>query len=56
GGGCRRALELFSKMHANGLVASEFTLVGVINVCSDGCCSDGSAVGVVSKCREVEIV
>ncbi|PWA84194.1 tetratricopeptide repeat (TPR)-like superfamily protein [Artemisia annua] len=36
GGDCRKALELFSKMHANGLVASEFTLVGVINACSDG--------------------
>nr|XP_043631402.1 pentatricopeptide repeat-containing protein At2g33680 [Erigeron canadensis] len=36
GGDCRKALGMFSKMHLNGLVASEFTLVGVINACSDG--------------------
>ncbi|KAI3520041.1 hypothetical protein L1887_09262 [Cichorium endivia] len=36
GGDCKKALTLFSKMHFNGLVASEFTLVGVINACSDG--------------------
>nr|GEX61576.1 hypothetical protein [Tanacetum cinerariifolium] len=41
GGDCRKALELFSKMHANGLVASEFTLVGVINACSDGYVQNG---------------
>ncbi|KAL9999155.1 putative tetratricopeptide-like helical domain superfamily [Helianthus debilis subsp. tardiflorus] len=36
GGDHKKALELFSKMHFNGLVASEFTLVGVLNACSDG--------------------
>ncbi|KAJ0470586.1 putative tetratricopeptide-like helical domain superfamily [Helianthus annuus] len=36
GGDHKKALELFSKMHFNGLVASEFTLVGVLNACSEG--------------------
>ncbi|KVI09727.1 Pentatricopeptide repeat-containing protein [Cynara cardunculus var. scolymus] len=36
GGDCRKALTLFSKMHFCGLIASEFTLVGVLNACSDG--------------------
>ncbi|GKA70695.1 pentatricopeptide repeat-containing protein [Tanacetum coccineum] len=45
-----KALELFSKMHANGLVASEFTLVGVINACSDG-----SAVGEETKAHAYSI-
>ncbi|XP_076925689.1 pentatricopeptide repeat-containing protein At2g33680-like [Bidens hawaiensis] len=36
GGDYKKAIELFSKMHFNGLMASEFTLVGVLNACSDG--------------------
>ncbi|KAK1409504.1 hypothetical protein QVD17_36030 [Tagetes erecta] len=36
GGDHIKALKLFSRMHSNGLMASEFTLVGVLNACSDG--------------------
>ncbi|KAI3793376.1 hypothetical protein L1987_35995 [Smallanthus sonchifolius] len=36
GGDYEKAIDLFSKMHFNGIVASEFTLVGVLNACSDG--------------------
>ncbi|KAJ8762310.1 hypothetical protein K2173_007467 [Erythroxylum novogranatense] len=34
-GNSRKALKLFSKMHHSGLYPSDFTLVGVLNACSD---------------------
>lgn len=34
-GDCFKALALFSKMHFAGMKASEFTLVGVLNACTD---------------------
>ncbi|XP_052191059.1 pentatricopeptide repeat-containing protein At2g33680 isoform X1 [Diospyros lotus] len=34
-GNSDEALELFSKMHVSGMMPSEFTLVGVLNACSD---------------------
>ncbi|XP_004515015.1 pentatricopeptide repeat-containing protein At2g33680 [Cicer arietinum] len=32
-----KALKLFYKMHSSGVLPSEFTLVGVVNACSDLC-------------------
>lgn len=37
GGDSDKALKLFNKMHSSGVLPSEFTLVGVINACSDLC-------------------
>ncbi|KAL8091323.1 pentatricopeptide repeat-containing protein At2g33680 [Apium graveolens] len=34
-GDCLKALALFSKMHYAGMKSSEFTLVGVLNACTD---------------------
>ncbi|XP_015064375.1 pentatricopeptide repeat-containing protein At2g33680-like [Solanum pennellii] len=34
-GDCEKALKLFSEMHYRGMIPSEYTLVGVLNACSD---------------------
>ncbi|KAF3627654.1 pentatricopeptide repeat-containing protein like [Capsicum chacoense] len=34
-GDCEKALKLFSEMHYSGMNPSEYTLVGVLNACSD---------------------
>ncbi|KAL5066228.1 hypothetical protein RYX36_027965 [Vicia faba] len=36
-GDCDKALILFNRMHSSGVLPSEFTLVGVVNACSDLC-------------------
>ncbi|KAJ4847510.1 hypothetical protein Tsubulata_029482 [Turnera subulata] len=44
-GDSRKALQLFSKMHFTGIDPSEYTLVGVLNACSDaGAVEEGKQV------------
>ncbi|KAA8524478.1 hypothetical protein F0562_010901 [Nyssa sinensis] len=44
-GNCVKALKLFSNMHFSGMRPSEFTLVGVLNACSDiGAAGEGKQV------------